>query len=750
MTAQKPTRRPANRWLPLLPIVALFLGLAGLYAWATPIFEASDELWHFGMVEYIAQTGQLPVQNPDVETRYRQEGSQPPLYYALGATLARAFDLSDLDRLTVLNPHAQVGVPNAVRNKNIVLHDPTTPIAWGGAAGAVYALRALSMLMGVGTLVCVYGVALQLGGRAYASLAVVLTAFNPMFIFIAASVNNDNLVTLLNSAILWLLVVMGWRGFRLWRTVLLALLLALASLSKLSGLVLMPVTLCASLFVAWQRRDWRGFVLLWALIVLAWGALAGWWYVRNILLYEELFGTSMMVAVAGARLEPFTWRTVINEFEGFRIAYWGLFGGVNILTWAPFYWLMDALTVLGLAGLILGTLNNLPYVWRDIRDYGRVLGVADWLHLHWFYAATLFSLAILFGFGGVISWTAQTYASQGRLLFPFIAAISALLATGLRWFWRAHHERLVFALGGLMFSVSLLSPLMYIAPAYAPPPTVAQLPASATPVYARYGEIELLGYTLEDRRYRTGDTLPITVYWRALEPSTRDLSAFLTALTPEGQLVGKVDTYPGGGTLTTRTWQPNVIYADRYGIPLDATRTLADAFDMRLQIGWRDNRTDEYILPVDMQGAPLGSVLLDSGAFVALNPANLRPLNVVRPNVVYGRQIALLGAEVEAGQVRLAWRALRNLNADYTAFVHVVDEVSGQLVGQGDLPPRLSTGYWRRGEAYISQHSIRYDAPLQAGHYRVYVGWYRPDDLSRLEIANNPQAAYLLGRFSFP
>ena len=57
-----------------------------IYALATPVFEANEEIWHFGYVEHLRQTGSLPHQVFDGrDTIYRQHGSQPPLYYSLMA-----------------------------------------------------------------------------------------------------------------------------------------------------------------------------------------------------------------------------------------------------------------------------------------------------------------------------------------------------------------------------------------------------------------------------------------------------------------------------------------------------------------------------------------------------------------------------------------------------------------------------------------------------------------------------------------
>jgi hypothetical protein len=38
---------------PLYILATAYVALGLIYAWATPPFEASDEYWHFGMLEYI-------------------------------------------------------------------------------------------------------------------------------------------------------------------------------------------------------------------------------------------------------------------------------------------------------------------------------------------------------------------------------------------------------------------------------------------------------------------------------------------------------------------------------------------------------------------------------------------------------------------------------------------------------------------------------------------------------------------------
>ncbi len=55
-----------RRWL--YAILAAYVVLATIYSVVTPIFEASDELWHYPMVQYLATHGlALPPQTPGVD-----------------------------------------------------------------------------------------------------------------------------------------------------------------------------------------------------------------------------------------------------------------------------------------------------------------------------------------------------------------------------------------------------------------------------------------------------------------------------------------------------------------------------------------------------------------------------------------------------------------------------------------------------------------------------------------------------------
>jgi 4-amino-4-deoxy-L-arabinose transferase-like glycosyltransferase len=721
---------------PLSLLSGAFIVLALIYAWATPIFEASDELWHFGVVNHIANTGELPVQVIGIETPWEQEGSQPPLYYLIAAVLVAPIDRSDFEVVRQPNPHAIAGVPGAVGNKNLVLHDTPHP-ALQGTTLAVYLVRLFSIGLGVVTVYGIYRTAciVSRGNRPIALLAAGLTAFNPMFLFITASVNNDNLITALNSLVIWQMLLMLQTGFATRRSLLIAVLLALASISKLSGLVLYPTIALAALWTARRTGDWRGLVVLGAMAAVAWLVIAGWWYARNLWLYGELFGTRTMAEVAGVRDSAFTLQTLLNEFQGFRFGYWGVFGAFNIMTFRWFYDVMDLVTLLATVGLVRSV-----WIRRSDREY--ITRIA------------LLTLIVLGGMAGVIAWTAQTYASQGRLLFPYVAAISSLLAVGLVELASlpplqsiASHSRLsAIRLGvALLALLAFVVPFASIAPEYAPPAPLNALPDSAHQVYARYGDAALVGYETPDRRYQPGDTVPITVYWQVMERSSQDLSLYLNAVIGEGSVIGKVDSYPGAGRLRTTTWQPGAIYADVYGIPLDETATGQST--LRIQVGWWHYPTQAVLEPTGADGQSLGSVLLDSGGFAGGDTVTIPDNLTETERIHFGNMIALTGYHLEDNTLTLAWEALGTPPADYTVFVQVLNRERA-IIGQGDAPPPLPTHYWRAGERFVTHHTLVFPEAPEVGTYPILIGWYGPDTFERL-ATGYPDNAYPLSEMIF-
>ena len=243
-----------------MPLIFLLIGLVYLYA--APNFEASDTVQHIGVIKWIAERGELPLQSADHDKLYGQEGSQPPLYYLLMAAVWNAFDNSDFEARYLPSPFTVIGDPLRLGNRNLVIYKQVYPPDLSGSSLTLYVIRLLGVGMGAVTVGAVYQSARTLlpGRAGFALLAGALTAFNPQFLFISASVSNDNLINMLAALITWQMLLMLRDGFQRRRSLLLALLIALAALTKLSGLVVGAVVGLAGIWLLWRWGDRRGFM----------------------------------------------------------------------------------------------------------------------------------------------------------------------------------------------------------------------------------------------------------------------------------------------------------------------------------------------------------------------------------------------------------------------------------------------------------------------------------------------------------
>ena len=310
-------------------------------------------------------------------------------------------------------PSPWSGIRCAWAIATLVIYKQVYPPDLSGSSLTLYAIRFLSLCMGAVTVGAVVRAArvVRPGRIDVAVLAGALTAFNPQFLFISASVSNDNLVNMLAALITWQLLLMLREGFVTRRSVMLALLIALAALTKLSGLAVGAVVGLAAIWIVMRGRDWCGFVLLCGTTLVFTLVIAGWWYVRNLTLYGELLGTSTMLAYFGRRSTTLG-RLILEEFEGLRISYWAVFGAFNIVVDGLFYRVMDGLGLLGAGGFIV-------FIRRQRRSRDDMTAVV------------CLSVLLALGAAMLMWWSTQTWASTGRLLFPYITSISVLLALGL-------------------------------------------------------------------------------------------------------------------------------------------------------------------------------------------------------------------------------------------------------------------------------------------------------------------------------
>jgi hypothetical protein len=129
-----------------------------------------------------------------------------------------------------------------------------------------------------------------------------------------------------------------------------------------------------------------------------------------------------------------------------------------------------------------------------------------------------------------------------------------------------------------------------------------QLPGGVTPVSAFLnGQIELLGYRLQDQTVAPKDTFGLTLYWRSQRPAKANYTVFVHAVGPDQIMRGQWDSMPKQGAAPTSGWLPGEIIEDHYEVLMakDAPPWKYDIF-----VGMYDSATGER-LPATSQAAPV-------------------------------------------------------------------------------------------------------------------------------------------------
>lgn len=744
--ARIPVMRTQTEKRLLALIVALFVLLGVVYAIVTPVFEASDELWHYPMVRHLADGNPLPVQvfDPAEAGPWNQEASQPPLYYYLAAGLTFWIDTADMEQIRWLNPHVDNGVITPDGNNNLVVHDPAAD-PWQGTLLAVRLIRLVSVLLGACTVVLTFAIGKEtVPGRPEIALgAAAINAFLPMFVFISGAVNNDNLALPLTSLALFLMIHFivrardAYRDVRPWEWLGLGSILGLAALTKEGTLGLFPLALGTAIVAAWQGvesrasssagtqdRAWAaGFGhLVWSLVLVFAPALliAGWWYYRNIVLYGDWLGWNAFIAVLGQRAHPASLLQLWGERHGFMQAFWGLFGGVNIPMASWIYTVFNTVLVISVIGFAIYAARLLASevrAWRssDSDRLTRLLRATE--RNFGLIVCLLFSAAVVYG---LIQWATTTWSSQGRLVFTAISALAVLMATGLAAWLPSRAAR--WTMGGVaafMFVVTLAAPFVWIRPAYQPPQSAGQLTNRLGETFG--DSLRLAGYEIVEAPSRPGDPVHVRLEWQALKDMERNWSVFVHVSDPVlGQPIAQRDMYPGQGLAATSLMTAGQTIVNDYVLRVPPT-AIAPA-ELELLVGLYDFETGERLVTVTGDDTVrLAELPLEPAEGPWPNPVAIRFENGID---LVG--FALQPRRLAPGELTLLttyWRANAPLADDYTFFAQIVDEDTTRYGANDSLPP-TPTSAWQPGEVVELTMPLDLSAGTPPGAYPLIVGLY--------------------------
>jgi hypothetical protein len=266
--------------------------------------------------------------------------------------------------------------------------------------------------------------------------------------------------------------------------------------------------------------------------------------------------------------------------------------------------------------------------------------------------------------------------------------------------------------------------------------TEADLPADITPVDFVYDDIvRLIGYKLQVDVVRPAETLPITLYWQVLRPAPLDYSVFVHLLGRRREVIGQIDSYPGGGKWPTTLLRPGDIVADTFAVPVNPQAEFEHA-PARLLIAAGIYDLNEAGLPgkpaVNAAGQPVEPIIGEAKLVPWQWPAPLAgdsPVNFFDQTTLTGWQIA-----PDQAAVTLSWQVTGLFQADHTVFLQVWDAAGGQQLAGFDGPPvqgDYPTSLWQPGEIVLDNHPLDL-SQLPPGEYILLAGLYNPASGERL------------------
>lgn len=362
----------------------------------TPGAGGPDEGRHLALIERIRDAGGIP----------EFEGFDREAFIGTPGRVINAYELTPNLSALVL-----AGLANTAR-----LGDPLSTLL----LGRLYAvsLFPITLLLGYLTL------RILLPDRSVERLwGLTALATLPQLMLIHSYVTNDT-PTIASASLAIYLMVRGWtRGFRQLDAVLLGVALGLVGLHKANGLIVAPMAVG---LIAWRLRHEPDYLVrILGTVATTSLAIAGWWYVRMLVIYGDPFGTETTRAAAEAvdtavrtprdqGLSPWEYAWTSGWLEGTFRSFWAGYG-VSRMT-------VSDMTYLGfLVMLVLGAAGLSAACWRA-RGHSALEAV-------W----TAFGLAViaLWGLNLWTSWTLDGAAMHGRYTYPVIVPSAALLTVGL-------------------------------------------------------------------------------------------------------------------------------------------------------------------------------------------------------------------------------------------------------------------------------------------------------------------------------
>ncbi len=227
-------------------------------------------------------------------------------------------------------------------------------------------------------------------------------------------------------------------------------------------------------------------------------------------------------------------------------------------------------------------------------------------------------------------------------------------------------------------------------------------------------DMNLLGFNQDRSAAAPGDQVLLTFFWE--HPA---------GAVPETLAVHLLDEEEQ----SVHAWQVPLLNDSADSALLEAPQRLRTQHLLRLPAGLEGG---QYRLSL-LNQVPLADLLI-----TAPERQFTPPESATAVNVPFADEVLLAGyttsQEGDQLTVELVWQALREMEAAYRVFVHLIDE-EGRIIAQADGEPAQwtrPTSGWSANEYISDQHELVIPANTDLNKLRLRVGLYDPSDGRRL------------------
>ena len=697
-------------WFILL--ILLYFAAAIWMAVHLPAHATPNELLNFEYIQVMRQIRGLPNRGlVDSEVRYT-EWHQPPVYFTFAALAGLGVPVPQSD----VNPPPPIEwPPNPAYlathhgNLNPVIHitPQNTPL--------LYTSRIAAALLGILGLAALYRAGRDVYSASVALLMISLLAFQPNYLHLSASVNNDMPLTAVAAIVLayTILIIHNDKAPRWFFG--LGLLAAAAVLTKANGVFVLAYLGTAWLVVLLRHHDWActiksaayslaGLIPLWAA-----------WLLLNSIRMKDTLGLEGSLPVGRVlALRPGDFALLIPWLDDMGRSFWLDWSAGDVGYGPDWYYLLWAVFLLF---ALLGWLRRDPGSRSWPITLAVLLGVAAISYLYFAVKALTIKEA---GF----------LVPEGRWWLPVMPGIAWLAGAGFARWWPPSCRDKALLLATLIPVVSTFLLLIFFYPALYP--QAKQLPDETSGdlqtavIYS--DQLALLETAVDLLTLNEEGQLSLT--WQALQDIDADYTIAAQLLVPRDREWQKIDeqySYPGLGLNPTSGWRQGEVYQDTWSLKANGDLVGPTLAQLLIHV-----QQDGRNLPSTRAGQ-----LLDPPIVLSVPVRPQEPLTMGSPlaePVNFGGLIELAGVETEPEgddlQVTLWWHALGEPDKDYTVFLHLLDD-QDKLLAQDDSIPAggdSPTAIWQEGDVIRDQHHITDAAQAKT----LLVGLYDPPTGDRL------------------